>query len=231
MCPAGEHVRPGEARNERVSRSDDQLRRRPTCRIRPSAIAATRSASTAASWKSCVTSSTGSASSSRISLSSSRSAARVCGSRADSGSSSSSTPGSRASARARPTRCRSPPESSPGRARARCEIRKRSSSSAADRARRTPRSARPSCAKQRVVLEDEPDAAWPPARPLYTCSAESNQDFPVEHYLAGFSGRARPGDGAASPSTFPHPKGPPARTVFATQRERWARPAWKERRG
>ena len=45
---------------------------------------------------------------------------RVCASSADSGSSSSRTAGSRASARARPTRWRSPPESSRGRARARC---------------------------------------------------------------------------------------------------------------
>ena len=48
--------------------------------------------------------------------SSARTVAFVCASSAESGSSSSSTPGSRASARASATRCRSPPESSPGRA-------------------------------------------------------------------------------------------------------------------
>ena len=101
----------------------------PSWRIRPSTITPTRSASAAASSKSCVTSSVGSRSSASSSASSLRTTPRVWASSAESGSSSRSTAGSRASARASATRWRSPPERSPGRAPARCEIRKRSSSS------------------------------------------------------------------------------------------------------
>ena len=88
----------------------------PSWRIRPSTITPTRSASAAASSKSCVTRSVGSRSSANSSVSSLRTTPRVCVSSAESGSSRRRTAGSRASARANATRWRSPPERSPGRA-------------------------------------------------------------------------------------------------------------------
>ena len=74
-------------------------------------MTATRSPSTAASVKSCVTSSAGHAAVAQDAASSREALARVRASSAESGSSSSSARGSGASARARATRWRSPPES------------------------------------------------------------------------------------------------------------------------
>ena len=86
----------------------------PVCTIRPSTRTAIRSATAAASMKSCVTRIAGSPSSRRSARSSARTRPRVCGSSAAIGSSRSSTSGLRARARARATRWRSPPESSAG---------------------------------------------------------------------------------------------------------------------
>ena len=81
----------------------------PSWRRRPSTMTPMRSASAAASRKSWVTSSVGSARAARTSCSSLRTTPRVWASSAESGSSSSRTRGSRASARATATRWRSPP--------------------------------------------------------------------------------------------------------------------------
>ena len=102
----------------------------PSWRRRPSTMTPMRSASAAASRKSWVTSSVGSARAARTSCSSLRTTPRVWASSAESGSSSRRTRGSRARARATATRWRSPPESPPGRSSARSAICTRSSSSA-----------------------------------------------------------------------------------------------------
>ena len=126
------------------------------CRILPSTITPTWSASAAASSKSWVTRIVGSASSRSSSCSSIRTAAFVWASSAESGSSSRSTPGSSASARASATRWRSPPDSSPTRAASRCEIRNRSSRSATGRrgGRRSDVREHVEMREQRVLLEE-----------------------------------------------------------------------------
>ena len=108
----GSSVAPVKLGDERVGGSATSSAGVPSWRMRPSLITPTRSASVAASSKSCVTRIVGRRRSSSSSRSSARTPARVCVSSAESGSSSSRTAGSRASARASATRWRSPPESS-----------------------------------------------------------------------------------------------------------------------
>ena len=87
----------------------------PTCSNRPSRTTATRCPSASASPWSCVTCRVVTPVASCTRRISPRVETRSCASRFESGSSSSSTRGRAANARANATRCRSPPESSPGR--------------------------------------------------------------------------------------------------------------------
>ena len=124
-----------------------------------------RSASAAASRKSWVTISVGSARLRRARPAARRARrARVWASSAESGSSSSRTPGSRASARASATRWRSPPDSAPGRSSARWRD-AHALEQLADAAPRRPAEgdvgAHGHVREERVLLEDE---ARPSAR-------------------------------------------------------------------
>ena len=198
----------------------------PSCRICPATITPTRSASAAASSKSCVTSSVGSRSSPSSSASSPRTTARVCASSADSGSSSSSTAGSRASARASATRCLSPPERSAGRACARCEIRKRSSSSSTRSRppkatlRRTSR-----CGKRAYSWKTSPTERRSGGRSI-PASVSSQARAPSA--ILPRSGRSRPAI-ARSTLDFPAPDGPTSASVSRPSVA--ATESRKERRG
>ena len=210
----------------------------PTWRSLPSTIAPTRSASVGGVLEVVRDDDRRAARARRrSSCSSPRTPARVCASRADSGSSRSSTRGFRASARASATRCRSPPEISarPGVARAgRCETARAARRQLARRVRRTRRSPRTlEVREERVVLEDEPDASGAPAagRRRAPCRARSRR-------------RARrgrvPGGGARrstrSTLDLPAPDGPTSASVSAptlerqlerrTRGEGWERSTW-----
>ena len=87
----------------------------PSCSTRPPSITTSRSASMRASFRSCVTSTMGMASSRRRSASRRYRPWRFIWSTAEKGSSNSSSRGSRASARATATRCCCPPDSVAGR--------------------------------------------------------------------------------------------------------------------
>ena len=89
---------------------EDGRRRSRVWRRLPAWRMAMRSATAAASWRSCVTSSAAVLVAARMSRRSARSSARVGASRAPNGSSSSSSSGASASARATLTRCASPPD-------------------------------------------------------------------------------------------------------------------------
>ena len=199
----------------------------PSWRRRPSTSTPIRPASAAASRKSWVTTSVGSARAPSTSCSSPRTTARVCASSADSGSSSSRTCGSRASARATATRWRSPPDSAPGRSSARCPMRRRSSSAP------TSASAAPAegdvaahghVREQRVLLEDEAHRT-PLGRQVDLRAASNHARSP--RAMRPRSGRRSPAM-ARRTVDLPAPEGPTSATVSAPMLRR--RPSSNERR-
>ena len=181
----------------------------PSWRRRPSTSTPTRSASAAASSKSCVTSSAGSASSRKRSCSSARTFPRVCGSSAAIGSSRRRTRGPRASARAIAARCRSPPDSCDGLTRARCSICNRRSNPSARPPPKTTFCSTLRCGKSAYSWKTKPTDRSSGRRSMPL--SESNQTSP-EHVTRPRAGRARPAI-ARSTDVLPAPEGPTSATV------------------
>ncbi len=126
--------------------------------IRPSASTSTRSASKTASSTSCVTSSVVGRCARHRSVTSPCMRIRVSASRAANGSSSSSRRGSRTKARARATRCASPPDNVAGHAsRWRCNPTSRSAASARPRASRP---LRPSVTLRHTCFHGSRRGSW-----------------------------------------------------------------------
>ena len=121
----------------------------PLCSTWPASMTTRRSASRRASFRSCVTSTIGTASSRRRSAISRYRPWRAIMSTAEKGSSSSSSIGARASARATATRCCWPPESCAGR---RCTSSPVSPTWASQRAASRSRSARGRCSSDSATL-------------------------------------------------------------------------------
>ena len=186
----------------------------PSWRRRPSTMTPMRSASAAASRKSWVTISVGSARAPSTSCSSPRTAVRVCASSAESGSSSSRTCGLRARARATATRWRSPPDSPPGRSSARCAICTRSSSSRTRASLAPPKAhvrAHGHVREERVLLEDEADRAALGRQVDLGLGVEPGA---VAERDAPAVGRRRPAI-ARRTVVLPAPEGPTSATVSA----------------
>ena len=215
VAAARQQVAAGEGGHEGVGRVRHQLAAVPSWRRRPSTMTPIRSASAAASRKSWVTSSVGSARAPSTSCSSPRTTARVCASSAESGSSRSRTCGSRA--RARATRdalalaARQPARALVGQVRDPHAVQQLAHAGRRSRRRRRRWPRTVMCGKSAYSWKTSPTERRSGGRS--TLAAASNQALPPRA-MRPRSGRRRPAM-ARRTVVLPAPEGPTSATVSA----------------